>query len=587
MYVNWNSLGLKLGDKTLLSGLSGRIEEGECLAIMGPSGAGKTCFLGVISGEKTGFTGSVNCDKHQLPSKRTRRSIGYVRQYECFLNYLTPREHLFYQKKLFDPTDNDEHILESVDQTLHNFHLVKCSNTVIGNPLKNKGLSAGERKRLAIATEVFWKPRLLLLDEPTSNLDHYSAQAVLRCLKGIQEEGITIIMTIHQPSFRSYSLFNKVMVMSEGRALYFGSSDPTRISESLPGSDETNSELTNAFNRLDPNHIPPHECLIEIASDPEHQLLKETLLQQCKRVNQHTEDLSISEDQEAPTFYRVKRGFWIELKRCYHLSYRDFLNSKRNPMVIRIRICQNIFLALLVCLLYSGRDKGQHSVQNITGAMFFIIMNMVFSNSFSVLRIFSQHLNVFKREYSKRWYSLTSYFIAKTTSDIIFQVFNPIIFFTPVYWIVGLRNSVSAYLYSLLTLEILCLCACSWGYLIASASPGSDIVSVISPTLLLPFLIAGGFLVNSTSLPVYISWFADLSFFRYAFENLMIQEWSGREVLCLRSREECLYSNGDEVLKLFSVDPNNFWINLLSLIVILFGFRILALITLWGKTQKF
>jgi ABC-type multidrug transport system permease subunit len=138
-------------------------------------------------------------------------------------------------------------------------------------------------------------------------------------------------------------------------------------------------------------------------------------------------------------------------------------------------------------------------------------------------------------EYRKSWYTLTSYFVAKTTSDILFQLVNPVLFFTPVYWILGFRHEFTYFILSLLTLEILCLCACSWGYLIACIAPGSDVVNIISPTLLLPFMIAGGFLVNRGSLPQYISWFADLSFFRYAYENLMILEWKDREIKCNNS----------------------------------------------------
>ena len=133
----------------------------------------------------------------------------------------------------------------------------------------------------------------------------------------------------------------------------------------------------------------------------------------------------------------------------------------------------------------------------------------------------------------------------------------------------------------------MCLCACSWGYMIASIAPGSDIVNIISPTLLLPFLISGGFLVNSASLPSYISWLSDISFFRYAYENLMIQEWKGREIKCTQQDAVCLYRSGEDVLDFFSIQEGEFWMNLVCMSCILVACRLVAICLLWRKTKYY
>ena len=586
MELKWQKLSVTRNHRNLLNGLCGNWESGECLAVMGSSGAGKTTFLGVLSGEKKDFSGLLEISGNY--PKSIRPLIGYVRQYECFLEYLTPREHLFYQRKLFNPLESDKCINEEVSRALKTFHLEKCSDTIIGNPIKNKGLSGGERKRLAIATEVFWKPKLLLLDEPTSSLDHHSATAVLECLKNVKKEGITIVMTIHQPSFRSYSLFDKIMVMAEGEAIYYGSSDFTPMARFL--NDFSSIEIgylsnMNTCNRLDPDFVPPHELLIETASDPNKKSTRKKMVEHCKSVGELSDPTTVVISESEVRALRPDRGFAIETLRCLHLCYRDYLNSKRNPRVTKLKIFQSLFLAFLVCLLYGRNSSETHSVQNITGAMFFIIMNLVFSSSFGVLRIFTQHLTVFQREYSKRWYSLTSYFLAKTSSDIIFQILTPIVFFTPVYWIVDFRQTPDAFFWSLMTVLILCLCACSWGYFIACIAPGSDIVNIISPTLLLPFLIAGGFLVNSGSLPSYISWLSKLSFFRYSYENLMILEWKNRRFDCHNQTEVCVYKSGNEVLDFFSIDKSQFWMNTFCMIILLLGCRLLAFLLLYRKTR--
>lgn len=100
--------------------------------------------------------------------------------------------------------------------------LGKCKNTVIGVPGRVKGLSGGERKRLAFASEALTDPALLLCDEPTSGLDSFMAHSVLQVLKRLTLKDKTIILTIHQPSSELFGLFDKLLLMAEGRVAFLG-----------------------------------------------------------------------------------------------------------------------------------------------------------------------------------------------------------------------------------------------------------------------------------------------------------------------------------------------------------------------------
>ena len=80
------------------------------------------------------------------------------------------------------------------------------------------GISGGERKRLAFASEVLMDPSVMFADEPTSGLDAFMAESVVRQLQALAEAGRCILATIHQPSTNVYALFSKVGVD-------FGSSD--------------------------------------------------------------------------------------------------------------------------------------------------------------------------------------------------------------------------------------------------------------------------------------------------------------------------------------------------------------------------
>lgn len=115
-----------------------------------------------------------------------------------------------------------------VDEVISELSLSKCADTIIGTPGRVKGLSGGERKRLAFASEALTDPNLLLCDEPTSGLDSFMAHSVLQVLKGLANKGKTIIITIHQPSSEIFGLFDKILLMAEGRVAFLGT--PTQAS---------------------------------------------------------------------------------------------------------------------------------------------------------------------------------------------------------------------------------------------------------------------------------------------------------------------------------------------------------------------
>lgn len=102
-------------------------------------------------------------------------------------------------------------------------NLKKCENTIIGGENLKKGISGGEKRRLAFASEVLTNPLILFCDEPTSGLDSFMAISVVECMKNLAKKGKTIICTIHQPSSEIFELFDKLCLLAEGRLAFIGS----------------------------------------------------------------------------------------------------------------------------------------------------------------------------------------------------------------------------------------------------------------------------------------------------------------------------------------------------------------------------
>lgn len=94
---------------------------------------------------------------------------------------------------------------------------------MIGIPDKDiKGISGGERRRLAFACELITNPNLLFFDEPTSGLDSFMAMSIVESMKTMAKQGKTIICTIHQPSSEIFDKFDRLCLLAEGRLAFQG-----------------------------------------------------------------------------------------------------------------------------------------------------------------------------------------------------------------------------------------------------------------------------------------------------------------------------------------------------------------------------
>ena len=90
-----------------------------------------------------------------------------------------------------------------------------------GDP-ENRGVSGGERRRLAIGVEMVTTPSILFMDEPTSGLDATNALRVMSAIRHLCQQGHTVICTIHQPRSNIYSMFDYLLLVSAGKSVFFG-----------------------------------------------------------------------------------------------------------------------------------------------------------------------------------------------------------------------------------------------------------------------------------------------------------------------------------------------------------------------------
>lgn len=204
------------------------VRSGEIMAIMGPSGAGKTTLLNCLSGrifrgrrQRGLLQGQVFLNGESQSSNSMRKRSSYVLQKDCLLDCLTVEETLHLAASFIMKNVSVVERKRRVEEVISELKLHKCRYNYIGGDLV-KGISGGEMKRTCIGIALLEDPSLLFLDEPTSGLDSSLAFDVLKLLGKLAEGGRTIVCTVHQPGSHMFSMFNQLLLLSEGHVVYQG-----------------------------------------------------------------------------------------------------------------------------------------------------------------------------------------------------------------------------------------------------------------------------------------------------------------------------------------------------------------------------
>ncbi|GMM33066.1 putative ATP-dependent permease [Saccharomycopsis crataegensis] len=223
--LTFENISYTVKNRTVLENAFGIVKPREMLAIMGGSGAGKTTLLDILAGKnKDGTkTGKILINGKQLTSHEYKKIIGFVDQEDYLIPTLTVYETVLNSALLRLPRNmpvaaKQLRVLEVLDE----LRILKIKDRLIGSGLE-RGISGGEKRRVAIACELVTSPSILFLDEPTSGLDSYNAKKVVECLVRLSRDyERTIVFTIHQPRSNIVALFDKLLLLSEGSIVYSG-----------------------------------------------------------------------------------------------------------------------------------------------------------------------------------------------------------------------------------------------------------------------------------------------------------------------------------------------------------------------------
>ncbi|MFD6825492.1 FHA domain-containing protein [Streptomyces sp. NPDC060085] len=206
------------GGKQILKDVSFGVPEKSLVAVIGPSGSGKSTLLKALTGYRPANQGDVLYDNRNLYKQfaELRQRIGLVPQDDILHKELTVKKALKYAAKLRFPADTTGQEREArIDEVLRELKLD------VHKEKKVTSLSGGQRKRVSVALELLTKPSLIFLDEPTSGLDPGMDRDVMQLLRGLADDGRTVLVVTH--SVAELAICDKLLVMAPGGSVaYFG-----------------------------------------------------------------------------------------------------------------------------------------------------------------------------------------------------------------------------------------------------------------------------------------------------------------------------------------------------------------------------
>jgi len=544
--IEWKRLKLSVANKKgetkeILKGCDGFLPAGRLLAVMGPSGSGKTSFLNVLADRTpvakgmtlTGEVAFGGVPREKIPAFHQLAS--YVLQDDSLYPMLTVFETLLLAARFRLPKSMPlADKIARVEQLIDELGLRSARDTLIGDD-RHKGVSGGERKRVSVGVEIIGDPSIVFLDEPTSGLDAFQAQNVMRMLTGLVKRGRTVVVSIHQPRSSIYAMFDRLLLFSSGNVMYNGEAS-TAV-----------AYFANVGHAC-PVHFNPADFFIDLvsvdtqssdkgAADNERILAIATAAEKARLEGDGGAlDVETGERQSVLACAELSRmeggcactgRYHSSLMEQFWLLFLRSLRSRvRDKAAIILPICGSVFFSLVVGALFSEMSLGQKSIQDRTGALFFVCINQAFGGVFGVINTFPAEKKIVDRERTSGAYAVLPYYLAKWLAEFPFAATGPIVFACIAYWVIGFVASAGNFLTFVGIIVAINVTAVSWGMLISSAASSVQQASAIGPLVIIVFLLFGGFYANTDNIPDWLSWISEVSFFKWGFKAMALNEYS-------------------------------------------------------------
>ncbi|KAK9385170.1 P-loop containing nucleoside triphosphate hydrolase protein [Lipomyces mesembrius] len=546
-------------DRTILSDISGCVPRGNMLAVLGPSGSGKTSLLDILANRSTiSVDGRIWLDgTTPRDDKQIRNRVRYVQQEDALIGALTVRETLLFAARLgrtsaSSPTDGGKRgLYQYVDGVISRLGLSEQANTKIGTPIQ-RGLSGGQKRRVSVGEKLVANIGgsddnscvVLVLDEITSGLDAVAAYEVVSRVKEFAEAtGMIVVASIHQPSTATFTLFDSVLLMSQGKQVYFGPVNqvtgyfakqgliiPSNYNPAEFLLEITNTDFITTQERSSHLHLAKEfigdgdqiDQLCRAWNVSEEAILLEAVL--CKTASEEHLDRNLRYDMSRLGGFS---GITITFRNTMILIQRAIIKGYRDILAYGVRVI--MYRKWSRC---SHLSANETTIQSFFNAIFFGSAFMSFM-TVAYIPAFLEDLATYKKESHENLYGPAAFLLANVIVGLPFLFLITVLFAVVEYWMTGLRSSATAFFRFVMWLFLDLIAAESLVVLVSAIAPIFVAALAITAFANGLWMAVGGFLVQPNVLNKFWYYtFYWIDYQRYVFEGMIFNEMELRSYSC-------------------------------------------------------
>ncbi|KAL5008568.1 hypothetical protein ScPMuIL_014149 [Solemya velum] len=441
----------------------------------------------------------------------------------------------------------------AVEYVIAELGLSHVSNTKVGNA-ESRGISGGERRRVSIGIQLLIDPSVLLLDEPTSGLDSFTAHHLVETLSKLAKNNRTIIMSIHQPRSDIFELFDMLLLLTRGEAVYC--SEASRMVDYFTGYGYPCPSLTN-----------PCDFYIDLVTVDTTTEATETMTSDVVRSLTHAyAEASLADvTQSVSTSYGDVAFFYTTVpmpgvfRQFQVLCRRSIKNIIEDYISMATQCIEAAIMSVIIGLVYYQLGNGQADMRDRFGLLYIIIALYPFLIVLDLITQYHQERHFLFYELEDGLYFHGPYFFAKIFSELIFHTWYVIVYCVPMYFLAGLPMDIGTMGQALGITYLLVYCSRSLALWSALVMPTFQMSCFFAQTIFSMYIMSAGFFINLENILEGLKWVSSVSYLRWGYQGLCLTVIQGMNFTCASPDPRTCISTGDEALELFSLDDNYVW----------------------------
>uniref|UniRef100_A0A182PKC9 ABC transporter domain-containing protein n=1 Tax=Anopheles epiroticus TaxID=199890 RepID=A0A182PKC9_9DIPT len=270
--------------------------------------------------------------------------------------------------------------------------------------------------------------------------------------------------------------------------------------------------------------------------------------------------------------------FWILLK-------RTMITIMRDQTLTQMRLLSHVIVGAIIGMIYYDIGNDASKIMSNAGCIFFTTMFTMFTAMMPTILTFPTEMAVFVREHLNYWYSLKSFYFAKTIADLPFQVLFTSVYVIVVYYLTSQPMDPKRVGMFVLICILTSLVAQSLGLLIG-AGMSVETGVFLGPVSTIPIILFSGFFVNFDVIPSYLQWVTYVSYVRYGFEGAMVSVYGMEREKLACTEIYCHFRSPKKFLEEMSMDNAEYWIDATALFGFFIALRVIAYFVLRWKLHS-